>query len=479
VEFLDAETGFPPDNEESMGYTDSTVWAGQEVTLFIVGRIIDLSSGGAFIGSQFGGTPPREMDVCVFPTGEILWGFGTETIPTAVVTNIITAPGTVVEGEKLLITVRSTNGSSGQDPEGMLIRLNGEQVASVPSFIKDQVSWSPGAIGRSQNTGSPELGLPGGTIWGKDRLIAWIGGYSRAATNAEILDMERFLHDTFGFDFLRKWTPEGTQVNVATAWTAPGAASGEPFLKNNIQVGFTDFSEFAVASGQPAGITAYGGGSPSPGTNAIANDVVEGNYFTMFGQGFQSWGFGLDSFFGLMDSAGGELLARVWLDTPVNGRKLLGPAANMEGTTAPTFDNWSGGLFRLDPDELSGLFVTGNGSSSTAVTGNTQEAWQDGAWVWVRARRVPNATLPATQDDFFVTAWFGDLADEPASVDGSNIGQPRSFAWLAAAIGWAMPGNAGAETEQRIAFLSFSADPLLAAPPVPGEQPSTLWTPNP
>jgi hypothetical protein len=487
VEFLNFGIG-PPSREEEMRYTDSTVWFGQEITLFIVARIIDLSEGGAFIGSAFGGTPPREMDVSVFPTGEIFWGFGTETIPTAVVTNIITAPGTVVAGEKLLITVRSTNGASGFNPEGMLIRLNGQQVASVPSFVTPQVSWGPGAIGRSQNTGSPELGLPGGTIWGKDRLIAWIGGYSGAASNTEIFEMESFLHDTFGFDFLRKWTPRGTQVPVATAWTQSGAVggSGVPFLKNGVQVGWTDFGEFAVAPGVPAGITEYGITPNSPTDIDIALDPVEGNFFAAFPHGFSGWGFGLDAFDGLMDLAGGELLARVFLDIPVNGRKLMGPAANMEGLIGAgepgaDFDNWSGGLFRLDPDELSGLFTTSNGSSSNSVTANTQEAWQDNSWMWVRASRVQNAINPLTEDDFFITAWFGDLADEPASVDGSNIGQARSGTWVAGAIGCAMPGNAGASTPQGIAFLSFSADPLLAAPPLPGEVPisDTLWTPNP
>jgi hypothetical protein len=221
VEFLDFGTG-PPSREEAMDYDAQTPYRGAELTIFIVGRIIDLSEGGAFVGTRTGATPPREIDVCVFPTGEILFGFGTETIPTAVQTNIITAPGTVKEGEKLLITVRSTGGSAGVDPEGMLIRLNGQQVASATNFVTPPINVvgaggiQQGAIGRSQNTGSPELGLPGGTIWGLDRLIAWIGGYSAAATNDEILEMERFLHDTFGFDFLRKWAP---QVPPSTTWT--------------------------------------------------------------------------------------------------------------------------------------------------------------------------------------------------------------------------------------------------------------------
>jgi hypothetical protein len=203
-----------------MEYDAQVAYRGSELTIFIVAQVIDISEGGAFVGTTTGATPPREIDVCVFSTGEILFGFGTES-PTTV-TNIITAPGTVKEGEKLLITVRSTGGFAGVDPEGMLIRLNGQQVASVPSFVTlpSNVAGAggiqQGAIGRSQNTGSPELGLPGGTIWGKDRLIAWIGGYSVAATNQEILEMEAFLATAFDLDFLRKWAP---QAPIVTAWT--------------------------------------------------------------------------------------------------------------------------------------------------------------------------------------------------------------------------------------------------------------------
>ena len=95
-------------------------------------------------------------------------------------------------------------------------------------------------------------------------------------------------------------------------------------------------------------------------------------------------------------------------------------------------------------------------SSSNTVIVDLQEATQDDAWAWVRVRRVQNGTNPGTEDDFFITIWFGDIDDEPVAVDGSNIGQARSVTWAAEAIGWAMPGNAGAENEQRIAYLSFS-----------------------
>jgi len=247
--------------------------------------------------------------------------------------------------------------------------------------------------------------------------------------------------------------------------------SGVPEVVSGVDVGFTDFSEFSVGSGIPAGLTQYGDGNPSPGTNEIDFDAVEGNFFSMDGQGFNAWGFGYDAFDGLMDLAGGELLARVFLNVPVNGRKMLGPAANMVGFGAGNLDCWSGGPFRLDPDELTGIFSTSNSSSSNAATGNMQEAWQDGEWLWVRARRVQSVADPGADDDWTVRAWHGDIADEPASPDATNFDQPRSLTWADDAIGWAMPGNAGAFTEQRIAYLSFSADPDVVPPPIPFVKP--------
>jgi hypothetical protein len=202
-----------------MDYDAVTPWTSTELTLFIVAQIKDISAGGAFIGTRTGATPPREVDVCVFPDGTLFFGFGTETIPTAVQTNIITDPGVVKENELLLITCRHTRGSAGVDPEGMMIRLNGEVVASVPSFVLDAISLQQGSIGRSNNTGSPELGLPGGTIWGADRLIAWIGGYSVAASDEEILAMESFLFGVFGFSFKTPWA-NIPAVSPGTSWAA-------------------------------------------------------------------------------------------------------------------------------------------------------------------------------------------------------------------------------------------------------------------
>lgn len=373
-----------------------------------------------------------------------------------------------------------------QDPEWMWLRIRRTQNAGAPGDDDVQhtawygdISDEPASVDASAVPSS--FAGPRGLFalgWSAQPFFSIFDQRIAFLSYSENPDVEPPpLPSDFGVASV--WVPSG--LPTGTVWTAPGAGSGQPFFKNGVQVGFTDFSEFAVAPGVPAGITEYGITPTSPSNIDIALDPVEGNFFAMFAQGFKSWGFGLDAFDGLMLT--GELLARVFLDIPVNGRKLLGPAANMSGLIGQDeggadFDNWSGGFFRLDPDELSGVFSTNNGSSSNVITVDTQEPWQDDSWAWVRVRRLLNAAEPATQDDWTITAWFGDLEDEPSSPDGVNIGQVRGQTFLPGAIGWAMPGNAGAETPQGIAFLSFSADPILAAPPVPGEKPATTWTPN-
>ncbi len=228
VEFLDLGTStFPPDNEETMEF-DGSVWQNNEITLFIVAQIIDISAGGALVGSRTGGTPPRECDVCVFPDGEVFWGFGTETIPTAIQTNIASAPGTVKAGDKVIITCRHTQGAAGVSPEGMLIRVNGVQVASDPSFVTSPVFFNPGTLGRSQNTGSPEIGLPGGTIWGADKLIAWIGGYTIAATNAQIVEMEAYLNELFDVIPPRTLPDTVRPRQVSDLWSAGALRDKSP-----------------------------------------------------------------------------------------------------------------------------------------------------------------------------------------------------------------------------------------------------------
>ncbi len=190
VEFLDSGN-FPPDADEGLTY-DATVWQGTDLTLFVVAQAIDLTEGAAFVGNAFGATPPRTVGIGIQDDGTVYFGFGDEGTPTFVFTNIFSDPGLVIPGDKVIITARHTDGGAGVSPEGMLLRVNGVQVASVPGFVTDPVpTVQQGELGFTQVGG----GFP--NFRGKDKLIAWIGGYSIAATNAQILEMEAFLNEIF------------------------------------------------------------------------------------------------------------------------------------------------------------------------------------------------------------------------------------------------------------------------------------------
>ncbi len=258
-----------------------------------------------------------------------------------------------------------------------------------------------------------------------------------------------------------------------------GVKSGVPAVVNGVQVGATDFSEFTVGAGLPAGITAFGSGQPT--AVAIANTPLtpsftdEGNYFEMTGQsGIGNWAFGLDAFFGIMEQ--GEMLCRIYFNiNGVKNRASLGPCMSIEdsggisGAQAGVFDPTT------SPVESSGGVFIGGGDAYVGAF-DIQEGIQDPEWMWFRARKTNNVAIPG-DDDWQVTAWYGDLEDEPASIDGTTIGIGLTAPRGLFAMGWAQAAF-GAIVPQRIAFLSYSANPAVEPPPVPPLG-GTIWTPFP
>ncbi len=259
-----------------------------------------------------------------------------------------------------------------------------------------------------------------------------------------------------------------------------GVKSGVPTTVNGVQVGATDFSEFAVAPGLPAGITAFGSGptgvsiEDTPLTPTFGD---EGKYFEMTGQpGNTNWAFGLDAFFGIMEQ--GEILIRLYFNiNGVKNRATLGPCMSIEdssgisGAQACVLDP------AVSPPEVAGGVFIGGGDAHVGFF-DIQEPIQDPEWMWFRARKTNNPGSPS-EDDWQVTAWYGDLSDEPSSPDGidpapqSNTAPRGLFA-----LGWAQAAF-GAIVPQRIAFLSYSENPAVEPPPVPPLGAATIWTPFP
>ena len=186
--------------------------------------------------------------------------------------------------------------------------------------------------------------------------------------------------------------------------------SGVPEVVNGVDIGYTDFSEFAVQGTLPSGITAFGiCGGESPTDEEIKNDASEGNYFFMDGHSVQSWGYGLDAFDALLSY--GELLARVYVNVSDN-RRGIGPAINLSGLIgqpcgSPDFDGEGGGVFlRAGVDIESAGSVNNDGSGTLPVNGaDFQEAFQNATWAWPRVR-ITDAG--GGNNAWQITTWYGD-----------------------------------------------------------------------
>ncbi len=130
-------------------------------------------------------------------------------------------------------------------------------------------------------------------------------------------------------------------------------ASGVPtVVASGALVGATDFREFPVGVGLPAGITPFGSltSIPDPllveiGNDGFPNEVSEeGHHFAMTGRGGERWGYGLDSFFGQMDR--GELRAIVRMDYRGGFEDFpIGAAAGMQGADDTGWRAWLGTQF--------------------------------------------------------------------------------------------------------------------------------------
>lgn len=236
--------------------------------------------------------------------------------------------------------------------------------------------------------------------------------------------------------------------------------SGDVTVDGAVAYGATDFSEFAVGAGIPAGLTQVDFQAGDPDSFGIADDPEEGHYFainTSFGVANRFWAFAVDAFDGghIGEEFGDfEMLARTWIPgAAVATHDLLGPACAMQasGWQAMAMQRTSSG------PHLSKVTA----KSSSIQTALMQEARQDDVWVWQRFRRI---SAGGTAYDFYWKAWFGALEDEPAGWDGTSIGTTINVVKFAGAIGFSGQGIPTTE-EQRIAFLAFTSDPLNTPPP--------------
>lgn len=258
--------------------------------------------------------------------------------------------------------------------------------------------------------------------------------------------------------------------------------SGIPTTINGVQVGATDFREFAVGTGLPAGITGLSANFAA--LTVGINDVPISPSFTDEGKYFEiitpitfnaPWAFVIDAFDGIMEQ--GELLARILTNfSGTQNRRCMGPAMSL--TLVPGIDGAGSSIqdaFTSGDVEVSGgRFV--NGGVANIGFASISQALQEDDWIWMRIRKTNNAGTPSN-DDWTVTAWYGDIEDEPAVPDGiilnNSDGTPRGLFGIG--CGYLTPGSS---FSQRVAFLSYSENPDVEPPPTEiGE--GTIWTPFP
>jgi len=259
-----------------------------------------------------------------------------------------------------------------------------------------------------------------------------------------------------------------------------GVKSGVPAVVNGVKVGATDFSEFTVGAGLPAGITGFGVIPSSVGINDAPispSFTDEGKYFEMLTPFLFNvpWSFKVDAFDGIIEQ--GELLARVLSNfSTTQNRRCIGPgmsltdAGGLNGSVSGFQDAFTSGEV-----EVSGGRFVGGGVGTIGFFPISQ-ALQEDDWIWLRIRKVPNAGSPSN-DDWTVTAWYGDLEDEPASPDGILLNVSPTAPRGLFGIGWGYM-TPGSTFSQRIAYLSYSENPAVEPPPIPPLG-GTIWTPFP
>ncbi len=267
--------------------------------------------------------------------------------------------------------------------------------------------------------------------------------------------------------------------------------SGVPkTLPSGVTVGATNFSEFPLGVGLPAGITAFGSTTSRPDPNLVEigfdSELEEqglgGQHFAMTGRGPENWGYGLDSFFGQMDR--GEMRAIVRSDYRGGFEDFtIGPCAGMEGANNADWRAWIGTQFlRQGVNDIEsvykGTFAGFGNTMFQSIAEDVQEPFIAGLQFQILVRRIPNVGDPS-RDDLEIRSWYGGVGAEPVAPDGTSSGQQQTGAG-AQAIGWGqLPQGPFNPVLQKIRFLSFSDNPLVEPAPAPSDiGAASVWVPS-
>jgi len=189
--------------------------SGSPFTLFAVAEATDLlQSGMAFWGSTDGINPPVGIYLFIAQDGHVGLILGRNGATTGSYTR--SAPGVVSEGDRVIISARREEfpQSAGVSAGPTILRVNGEEVATSLSSGWVDFWFSE----RMHRANLPSTGGFPGPIDGHDGLYAHLLQFGSSASDEEILQMEAFLSEVWGFNFLSTWFPSGNALAIATGW---------------------------------------------------------------------------------------------------------------------------------------------------------------------------------------------------------------------------------------------------------------------
>lgn len=174
-------------------------------TLFAVIEVTDVATGAAIVGTTDGIVPDIGLYLLVFPDGSLVYRIGGNGATPAL--NLATPPGFVSNGKRMIIAAR-------QDAvTGMILKVNGLLVAQRANFVTPYPAWFAPRLGQAN------LAPPGpGGITGTDRLMGWVSGYAKAASDAEVVQMENFLSEVFAIRLQTAWG--SCAPDPATVWAS-------------------------------------------------------------------------------------------------------------------------------------------------------------------------------------------------------------------------------------------------------------------
>jgi len=201
------------------------------------------------------------------------------------------------------------------------------------------------------------------------------------------------------------------------------------------------------------------------------NDATEGNYWAVTGSGTTGrYGIGYDAFFGLT-GLNCEVLVRTHMTAfTATNRYFPGPGCNITGSTDAAFRavlgrlNWSG----TPPTTMDFVLINPTaGGGSVLANGTTTQSFDSGDWVWFRMRRQELLIPAAGEARLKMKVWKGDISAEPAAWQVETTAVSVDVA--DGAVGWTGDWFFSDPNEHGVAFMSFTNDPDVTAPPLPDE----------